>query len=40
MNSDTKQMYDMGINNLLEGIADCYANWNKGLDSPNTSPTL
>ena len=36
MNSDTKQMYDMGINNLLEGIADCYANWNKGLDSPNT----
>ena len=36
MNSDTKQMYDMGIDNLLEGIADCYANWNKGLDSPNT----
>ena len=36
MNSDTKQMYDMGINNLLKGIADSYANWNKALDSPNT----
>ena len=36
MNSDTKKMYDMGIDNLLEGIADCYANWNKGSDSPNS----
>ena len=36
MNSDTKQMYDMGINNLLKGIADSYANWNKAADSPNS----
>ena len=36
MNLDTKQMYDMGINNLLKGIADSYANWNKAADSPNS----
>ena len=36
MNSDTKQMYDIGIDNLLNGIGDSYANWNKALDSPNT----
>ena len=36
MNSDTKQMYDIGIDNLLDGIGDSYANWNKALDSPNT----
>ena len=36
MNSDTKQMYDIGIDNILNGIGDSYANWNKALDSPNT----
>ena len=36
MNSDTKQMYDIGIDNLLDGIGDSYANWNKGSDSPNS----
>ena len=36
MNSDTKQMYDIGIDNLLDGIGNSYANWNKGSDSPNS----
>ena len=36
MNSDNKQMYDMGIDNLLDGIGNSYANWNKGSDSPNS----
>ena len=36
MNLDTKQMYDSAVDNLLKGIGNSYANWNKGLDSPNT----
>ena len=36
MNSDTKQMYDSAVDNLLDGIGNSYANWNKALDSPNT----
>ena len=35
MNSDTKQMYDMGIENLLEGIADRYADWNGAMATPD-----
>ena len=27
MNSDTKQMYDSAVDNLLKGIGDNYANW-------------
>ena len=36
MNSDTKQMYDSAIDNLLQEIGNSYANWNKGSDSPNS----
>ena len=36
MNSDTKQMYDSAVDNLLKGIGDSYANWNKASDSPNS----
>ena len=35
MNSDTKQMYDRGIDNLLEGIADRYADWNGAMATPD-----
>ena len=27
MNSDTKQMYDLAVDNLLKGIGDNYADW-------------
>ncbi len=36
MNSDTKQMYDSAVDNLLDGIGNSYANWNKASDSPNS----
>ena len=29
-------VYNKAVDNLLDGIGDSYANWNKGLDSPNT----
>ena len=35
MNSDTKQMYDMGIENLLEGITNRYADWNGAMATPD-----
>ena len=36
MNSENKQMYDSAVDNLLDGIGNSYANWNKGSDSPNS----
>ena len=35
MNSDTKQMYDIGIENLLEGITNRYADWNGAMATPD-----
>ena len=29
-------VYNKAVDNLLDGIGDSYANWNKGLNSPNT----
>jgi hypothetical protein len=29
-------VYNKAVDNLLKGIGDNYANWNKGLNSPNT----
>ena len=28
--------FNKAVDNLLDGIGDSYANWNKGLNSPNT----
>ena len=36
MNSDTKQMYDSAVDNLLKGIGDSYANWGWGKPGPST----
>ncbi len=36
MNSENKQMYDSAVDNLLGGIGNSYANWNKASDSPNS----
>ena len=36
MNSDTKQMYDSAVDNLLNGIGDSYANWGWGKPGPST----
>ena len=35
MNSETKQMYDEGINNLLDGIGNSYADWNGAMATPD-----
>ena len=29
-------VYNKAVDNLLDGIGDSYANWNKGLNSQNT----
>ena len=29
-------VYNKAVDNLLDGIGDSYANWNKGVNSPNT----
>ena len=36
MNSDSKQMYNSAVDNLLKGIGDSYANWGWGKPGPNT----
>ena len=35
MNSETKQMYEEGINNLLDGIGNSYADWNGAMATPD-----
>ena len=35
MNSDSKQMYNSAVDNLLKGIGDSYAIWGWGKPGPN-----
>ena len=35
MNSDTKQMYDSAVDNLLKEIGNNYADWNGAMATPD-----